>query len=98
MEVCRNWGSEGCHPDIDKWKFAEIEEDKVIIHPEREELDKICKNCKALSFKECPSCNGKDILVSTRIEFKEKEKKIEHISFACKDCEAFFTITRTIDL
>ncbi len=31
MEVCLNWGAEGCHPDIRKWRYVqEIKENEEI--------------------------------------------------------------------
>lgn len=98
MEVCRNWGANGCHPNISKWKsIARIEEGReILIPPEREELNKICWNCIALSFKECLNCNSKNFFVKSDVENNEKGKKIENLSFYCDNCKATFIITRTI--
>jgi len=98
MEVCLNWGAEGCHPDINKWKsIAENEEaEEISIRAEREELNKTCWNCKALSFKECPNCSSTDFYVKSEFEMKEKGKEIENLSFYCDNCKANFIITRPI--
>lgn len=98
MEVCRNWGAEGCHSDISKWKSTvRVEERReILILSEREELNKICWYCKALSFKECLNCNSKNFFVKSEIEVKEKGRKIENLSFYCDDCKAAFVITRPV--
>ena len=98
MDVCKDWGAEGCHPDISKWKsIAEIEEGKEIpVRPTRGKLNKICRNCKALSFKNCPNCNSTDFFVKSGIEIKKKGKKIEKLSFYCDDCKTKFIIIRQI--
>jgi len=46
MDVCRNWGDEGCHPDIIKWRYCqEVKEgEEIPIRPVGKELKKLCKN------------------------------------------------------
>ncbi len=98
MEVCLNWGAEGCHPDINKWKsMAEIKkEEEMPTRPEKEELNKTCLNCKALSFKECPNCSSTKIFLKSEFEIKEEGKNTENLSFYCDNCKASFTITHPI--
>lgn len=98
MDVCRNWGAKGCHPDISKWKsVAEIEEgNEIPVRPNRGKLNKICRNCKVLSLKECPSCNSTYFFMKSGIEIKGKKKKIEELSFYCDNCKVNFIIIRQI--
>jgi len=98
MDVCINWGKEGCHPDIRKWRYAqEIKEgEEIPIRPVKKETDKICNNCKSLFFKKCPNCNSTDFIVKSGVDIKEKGKKIQDLSFSCKKCETNFIITRPI--
>jgi len=98
MDVCRNWGTEGCHPDISKWKsIAEIEEgEENITRPAKEELNNVCRNCKALSFKECPNCGSTDIMQSMGVEIKGEGKKIADFFIDCNNCGNRSTVTKLI--
>lgn len=98
MDVCRNFGEEDCHPDISKWKLASpIDEgEEIPVTPVKRETDEICNNCISLSIRECPNCESTDIIVSSGVDFKEKGKKIEDLSFYCDNCKLNFIITRPI--
>lgn len=93
MEVCQNWGAEECHPDISKWSAIEESEyhEGIQLHPGRENVDEICRNCEALSFKECPDCGSKDIVKMAGLNPK-KVKKIVGSVYTCKNCD--FSITQ----
>lgn len=97
MEVCQNWGAEGCHSYIAKWKSIEQSEVKegIQLHPGKEKADEICKNCIAFSFKECPDCGSTDVVEMIGFKLK-KNKKIMGSTYACKNCDFSFTKTRLI--
>jgi len=98
MDVCRNFGEEDCHPDICKWKLAsKIEEgEEIPKRPIKRDTDKICKNCRALSIRECPNCESTNFFMKSDFEIKKKGKKIEKLSFYCDNCKDIFKITRPI--
>jgi len=59
MHDCANWGTENCHDEVAKWKFAKTvdEGESIPIWPavlgkEQNKLDDICKTC--LHFKTQP--------------------------------------------
>ena len=86
MEVCQNWGSEGCHPGISKWKSIREKRDRgrIQFYRARKKTDKICKNCKGFSLSGCPDCNSKNVVEMTRVEIK-KDKKMT--TFVCENCD-----------
>jgi hypothetical protein len=49
MYFCRNWGTEVCHPEVSKWKYMSRlrENEGVVLSPSKEDVDEICRNCKA---------------------------------------------------
>jgi len=94
MEVCQNWGAEGCHPDISKWHTIGESDyhEGIQLHSAREETDDICRNCKALSFTECPDCGSKNIVEMTGFNPKKRTRP----THTCKNCNFSFTQARTI--
>ena len=92
MDICRNFGNEGCRIDINTptpGHHSKTEEE-ISICPEIKELNKICRNCKFFYPKECPNCNNTDIKENIAgIEFKGKET-ITNLSFICKNCGGEF--------
>lgn len=53
MHSCRNWGTEKCHSEVRKWKCLERMRDNegIKLHPVKEDVDEICRNCPALKIK-----------------------------------------------
>ncbi len=66
------------------------------MRPSKEKLNKVCRNCKALSFKECPYCGSTDILQSMGVEIIEEEKKISDLFIDCNNCGNRSIVTKPI--
>lgn len=92
MEVCQNWGAEGCHSDISKWKSIKVDREGIQLHPLKEKVDKICKNCFDFSPQECPECGSRNTIEMTRFN----PEKSPGPTYACKNCDFSFTKTRMI--
>jgi len=92
MEVCQNWGAEGCRRDISKWKSIKEDREGIQLYPLKEKVDEICKNCSGLSLKECPDCGSKDIVKMTGFNPKKRTGP----TYACKNCDFAFTQARLI--
>jgi len=102
MDVCRNWGDEGCHPDIIKWRYCqEVKEgEEIPIRPvgkELKKLDEICKKCKSRFFitdeGKCPLCDSLDV-ERTGGSHSAKGWATAY-GFKCNECEAKFWIYET---
>ena len=92
MNICRNFGNERCHIEINTPTPGHHSktEGEIPIGPEKKELNKICRNCKIFYPKKCPNCFSTDIKEHlTRVKFKGKET-ITNSSFICKNCGGEF--------
>ena len=92
MNICRNFGNEGCHIEINTPTPGHHSKTKeeIPICPEKKELDKMCRNCKSFYPQECPNCNNTDIKEHiTGVELKGKET-ITNLSFICGNCGGEF--------
>jgi hypothetical protein len=91
MDICRNFGNEGCHIEINTPTPGHHSKTKeeIPICPEKKELDKMCRNCIVFSPKECPNCISTDIKEEIKIEIKEKETKT-NLSYICENCGGEF--------
>ena len=92
MDICSNFGNEGCRLDINTpipGHHSKTKEE-IPIYPVKKKLDKICRNCKIFYPKECPNCISTDIKEHiTGFEFKKKET-LTNISFICTNCGGKF--------
>lgn len=99
MISCTNSGGQGCHPDVEKHRYAkEIKngEDIPLMPSGKEQdiLDEICKNCDSrylvIQEQQCPICDSKNIEKSDLSD--GLSRKDMTYRFKCSDCEEIFGI------
>jgi len=109
MHICKNWGTENCHPDVSNWSHPkQIENSENIptgpVGEELKNLDEICKKCDSRFFeteeKKCPVCGNTDFIkqIVGVSNLKKEHRKREIDYLICKRCKTKLKLTKLFSL
>ncbi|MFC2167253.1 hypothetical protein ACFLQZ_04745 [Acidobacteriota bacterium] len=102
QELCVNYGSSYCIPEVFRWRYAEKLKDgePFPIKPVARELNEKCKDCGSFLLKEkpdsCPFCREKEFSLMGQISggWPESEEGVRPLvdAYFCKNCQKEFSV------